>query len=112
MPGIVATVAQVLQFRVEQIGGFASGRPDAGARRLFSLKEPKTGTDGTLSWTVDVFNPATGEDFVLGLKEITLPGRRYPPLLGLAVRQLPACPRRPDQAARSTCAWSIRLDRR
>jgi ribonucleoside-diphosphate reductase alpha chain len=40
---------------------------------LFSLKEPKTGTDGTLSWTVDVFNPATAEDFVLGLKEITLP---------------------------------------
>ena len=40
---------------------------------MFSPKEPKTGTDGTLSWTVDVFNPATGEDFVLGLKEITLP---------------------------------------
>jgi ribonucleoside-diphosphate reductase alpha chain len=40
---------------------------------MFSRKEPKTGTDGTLSWTVDVYNPATGEDFVLGLKEITLP---------------------------------------
>ena len=40
---------------------------------LFSAKEPKTGTDGTLSWTVDVNNPSTGEDFVLGLKEITLP---------------------------------------
>jgi ribonucleoside-diphosphate reductase alpha chain len=40
---------------------------------MFSRKEPKTGTDGTLSWTVDIFNPATGEDFVLGLKEITLP---------------------------------------
>jgi len=40
---------------------------------MFSRKEPKTGTDGTLSWTVDVLNPATGEDFVLGLKEITLP---------------------------------------
>ena len=40
---------------------------------LFSAEEPKTGTDGTLSWTVDVNNPATGEDFVLGLKEITLP---------------------------------------
>jgi ribonucleoside-diphosphate reductase alpha chain len=40
---------------------------------VFSLQEPKTGTDGTLSWTVDIQNPATGEDFVLGLKEITLP---------------------------------------
>src|SRR5437870_13779226 len=26
-----------------------------------------------MSWTVDVFNPRTGDDFVLGLKEITLP---------------------------------------
>jgi hypothetical protein len=41
---------------------------------MFALQEPKTGTDGTLSWTVDISNPATGEDFVLGLKEITLPG--------------------------------------
>ncbi len=73
MPGIVATVAQLLQFRVEQIGGFKQEGPTPVLDALFSLKEPKTGTDGTLSWTVDVFNPATGEDFVLGLKEITLP---------------------------------------
>jgi ribonucleoside-diphosphate reductase alpha chain len=26
-----------------------------------------------MSWTVDVLNPRTGDDFVLGLKEITLP---------------------------------------
>jgi ribonucleoside-diphosphate reductase alpha chain len=54
----------------------ARGRRHAHAgarRRLFSLQEPKTGSDGTLSWTVDISNPATGEDFVLGLKEITLP---------------------------------------
>src|SRR6266513_1963823 len=43
------------------------------AEAMFALKEPKTGTDGTMSWTVDVFNPRTGDDFVLGLKEITLP---------------------------------------
>jgi ribonucleoside-diphosphate reductase alpha chain len=40
---------------------------------VFSVQEPKTGTDGTLSWTVDIQNPATGEDFVLGVKEMTLP---------------------------------------
>ena len=40
---------------------------------MFTREEPKTGTDGTLSWTVDIQNPATGEEFVLGLKEITLP---------------------------------------
>jgi ribonucleoside-diphosphate reductase alpha chain len=48
-------------------------RPDPGEGRPVQPQEPKTGTDGTLSWTVDVSNPATGEDFVLGLKEITLP---------------------------------------
>ena len=26
-----------------------------------------------MSWTVDVLNPRTGDDFVLGLKEIALP---------------------------------------
>jgi ribonucleoside-diphosphate reductase alpha chain len=26
-----------------------------------------------MSWTIDVLNPRTGDDFVLGLKEITLP---------------------------------------
>jgi ribonucleoside-diphosphate reductase alpha chain len=40
---------------------------------MFALIEPRTGTDGTLSWTVDIVNPATDEDFVLGLKEVTLP---------------------------------------
>jgi ribonucleoside-diphosphate reductase alpha chain len=43
------------------------------AEAMFALKEPKTGTDGTMSWSVDVLNPRTGDDFVLGLKEITLP---------------------------------------
>jgi ribonucleoside-diphosphate reductase alpha chain len=40
---------------------------------MFSVDEPRTGTDGTLSWTVDVVNPASGDEFVLGLKEIHLP---------------------------------------
>jgi hypothetical protein len=48
-------------------------RQSPGARRAVLAKEPKTGTDGTMSWTVDVLNPRTGDDFVLGLKEITLP---------------------------------------
>ena len=73
MPSIVAALAQLIQYRVEQLGTFKSEGPTPVLDALFSLKEPKTGTDGTLSWTVDVFNPATNEDFVLGLKEITLP---------------------------------------
>ena len=73
MPSVVAAFAQVLRYRVEQLGGVAEGAPTPVLDSMFSLKEPKTGTDGTMSWTVDVLNPRTGDDFVLGLKEITLP---------------------------------------
>lgn len=80
MPSVVSALAQLVRWRVEQLGGlagesqvdaFASVTPVMDA--MFSLKEPKTGTDGTMSWTVDVLNPRTGDDFVLGLKEIALP---------------------------------------
>lgn len=46
---------------------------------MFSAKEPKSGTDGTLSWTVDVSNPATGDDFALFLKELVLPDGSHRP---------------------------------
>jgi ribonucleoside-diphosphate reductase alpha chain len=81
MPSAVSAFAQVVRWRVEQLqagleGEFALSAEDASSPVLdamFALKEPKTGTDGTMSWTVDVFNPRTGDDFVLGLKEIALP---------------------------------------
>ena len=73
MPSVVSAMARLIQFRVEQIGAFKTEGPTPVLDALFSLKEPKTCTDGTLSWTVDIFNPATDEDFVLGVKEITLP---------------------------------------
>ena len=80
MPSVVSALAQLVRWRVEQLGGldgekqadaFASVTPVLDS--MFSLKEPKTGADGTMSWTVDVHNPRTGDDFVLGLKEIALP---------------------------------------
>ncbi len=80
MPSVVAALAQLVRWRVEQLGGLAGeSQADAFASvtpvmdSMFSLKEPKTGADGTMSWTVDVHNPRTGDDFVLGLKEIALP---------------------------------------
>ncbi|MBI4989850.1 MAG: adenosylcobalamin-dependent ribonucleoside-diphosphate reductase [Rhodocyclales bacterium] len=74
MPGVVAAVAQVVRYRVEQLCGNLDEKVATPVLdSMFSLLEPKTGTDGTLSWTVDIQNPASGEDFVLGLKEITLP---------------------------------------
>jgi ribonucleoside-diphosphate reductase alpha chain len=73
-PGVVSAFAQVVRYRCEKLGALeVEGTPTPVLDTLFSLQEPKTGTDGTLSWTVDIANPATGEDFVLGLKEITLP---------------------------------------
>ena len=82
MPSVVSAFAQIVRWRVEQLqaglagdefqlAGEEASSPVLDA--MFALKEPKTGTDGTLSWTVDVLNPRTGDDFVLGLKEITLP---------------------------------------
>jgi len=73
VPGIVAAVAQVVRFRCEQLGAFEEPGSTPVLDAMFSVQEPKTGTDGTLSWTVDIQNPGSGDDFVLGLKEITLP---------------------------------------
>jgi ribonucleoside-diphosphate reductase alpha chain len=83
VPSVAAGVAQVVRWRCDQLGALdeagapdllsPAGRPHPVLDAMFAVEEPKTGTDGTLSWTVDVRNPASGEDFVLGLKEITLP---------------------------------------
>ena len=64
------TMAQVVRYRCEKLGALDGDGTTPVVDCMFSRDEPKTGTDGTLSWTVDVYNPATGEDFVLGLKEI------------------------------------------
>jgi len=73
MPSVVSAMAQVIRWRVEQLGALTHDGATPVKDALFSTKEPKTGTDGTLSWTVDINNASTGEDFVLGLKEIPLP---------------------------------------
>ena len=82
MPSVVSAFAQIVRWRVEQLNAGLGDEQfklaqESGSSPLmdamFALKEPKTGTDGTISWTVDVLNPRTGDDFVLGLKEITLP---------------------------------------
>jgi ribonucleoside-diphosphate reductase alpha chain len=78
MPSLVSAFSQIVNYRVKALGAFHDG-PCPLLDAMFSLKEPKTGTDGTMSWTVDVLNPRTGDDFVLGLKEIALPAMEgYP----------------------------------
>ena len=56
----VAAFAQVLLYRTRELNVFGDA-PTPVLDAMFSLKEPKTGTDGTMSWTVDVLNPRTGE---------------------------------------------------
>ncbi len=73
MPGVVAAFAQVVRYRCERLNALNDDAASPVLESMFVRDEPKTGTDGTLSWTVDITNPATGEDFMLGLKEITLP---------------------------------------
>jgi ribonucleoside-diphosphate reductase alpha chain len=81
-----AAMAYAIKFRLEQLGiAEIEGEPTPLMDALMSKKEPKAGTEGTLSWTVDVQNPATGDDFVLFLKEAELPdGSRRPYSMWLA----------------------------
>jgi len=80
MPSLVAGFARLVRYRVDELHALeGEDEPTPVMDALFARKEPKTGPDGTLSWTCDINNPATGDDFVLGLKELVLPdGTRRP----------------------------------
>jgi len=73
VPGVVSAMAQVVRWRCEQLHAFEGAEKTPVLDHMFSVEEPRTGTEGTLSWTVDVSNPASHDEFVLGLKEIQLP---------------------------------------
>src|SRR6195256_4154474 len=73
MPSVCSAVAQLVRWQCAQLNALPDEKHGPVIDAMFSLKEPKTGADGTMSWTVDVLNPGTRDDFVLGLKEITLP---------------------------------------
>lgn len=79
VPSLVAAVGQLVRYRCAELGVFENLGESPMLDALFSLKEPKTGPDGTLSWTADVLNPATGDDFLLGLKELVLPNGQLRP---------------------------------
>ncbi|MFG6446797.1 adenosylcobalamin-dependent ribonucleoside-diphosphate reductase [Roseateles sp. BYS180W] len=72
-PGVVAATAAVIRWRCEQLGALQEGGPTPVMDALFALEEPRTGVQGTLAWAVDVDNPASGEQFTLTLKEVSLP---------------------------------------
>jgi len=80
VPSMVAAFARVVRYRVDQLGALAkTDGPSPVLDALFARKEPKTGTDGTMSWTADVHNPRADDDFVLILKELMLPGGQRRP---------------------------------
>jgi ribonucleoside-diphosphate reductase alpha chain len=72
VPSIVAAMATLIRYRCEALGAFADIEQTPVLDALLARDEPQTGVDGTLSWTVDVTNAATGDDFVLGLKELQI----------------------------------------
>jgi len=80
VPSIVAAFARIVRYRIDQLGALAEpGGKSPILDAMFAKKEPKTGPDGTMSWTADVYNPNSGDDFVLMLKELVLPnGQRRP----------------------------------
>jgi ribonucleoside-diphosphate reductase alpha chain len=86
VPSMVAAFARIVRYRVDRLGALAKEEGKSPVLdALFAKKEPKTGTDGTMSWTVDVLNPSSGDDFVLMLKELMLPsGQRRPYSVWLA----------------------------
>jgi ribonucleoside-diphosphate reductase alpha chain len=77
-PGVVAATAAVIRWRCEQLKalpGKDSSVPTPVIDAMFSRGEPQTGPSGTLAWSVDVDNPATGESLTVTLKEVNLPGQ-------------------------------------
>jgi ribonucleoside-diphosphate reductase alpha chain len=86
VPSLVAGLARIVRHRCDALG-LLDGPPGPTPMldALISRKEPKTGTDGTMSWSVDVSNPATGDDIHMIVKELTLPdGTRRPYSVWLA----------------------------
>ena len=85
VPSLVSGFAQLLLYRCAELGSFDDIGDTPVLNALMSPKEPKTGPDGTMSWVVDVLNPATGDDFVAGVKELLMPdGQRRPYSLWLS----------------------------
>jgi ribonucleoside-diphosphate reductase alpha chain len=81
VPSLVSGFAKLIRYRVNELGAFDGEGSDRTpvVDAMMGIKEPKAGPDGTLSWTVDVINHTTGDDFVLFLKELIMPsGQRRP----------------------------------
>ena len=80
MPSLAAGFANIVKYRLEQLGSFNEEHTNSKmVDALFSKKEPKTGPMGALGWHVDVMNHITGDDFLLHTKELVLPNGQVRP---------------------------------
>ncbi len=80
VPGCVSALARLIRYRCDELGVFAATAEHSPlVEAMFSRKEPKSGVEGTLSWTVDVNNPSTGDDFAMFVKECVLPDGSHRP---------------------------------
>ncbi len=77
--GSVSALAKLVAHRCNELGAFDAQMATPLVDAMFSRKEPKSGVDGTLSWTVDVNNPATGDDFAMFVKECVMPDGTHRP---------------------------------
>jgi ribonucleoside-diphosphate reductase alpha chain len=85
-PSVAAAFSRVVGYHLHKVGWLPGDEGDLISAMMFR-KEPKTGTNGTLSWTVDIKNPATGDDFAMFVKELEMPdGTRRPYSVWLAGR--------------------------
>lgn len=81
VPSPASALASLVKWRCEQLNALeaAEGEPSPVLDALFAPREPKTGTAGTLAWVADVTNPIAGDDFVLMVKELTMPDGKLRP---------------------------------
>ena len=79
VPSVVSALSQIVQYHAEKIGWLQSEGDSSLVDAMMFRKEPKADAEGTLSWTVDVKNAGTRDDFVMFVKELEMPdGTRRP----------------------------------
>lgn len=73
VPSLVAGFSRLIEHSLDRIGAFDAQPQTSMVEFLFSRREPKTGPRGAIGWHCDISNPATGDDFVLHVKEVRMP---------------------------------------
>lgn len=82
---VVSAFAQIVHYHAGKIGWLKEEGDTTLVDAMMFNKEPKAGAQGTMSWTVDIKNPATGDDMVMFVKELEMPdGSRRPYSVWLA----------------------------